>query len=135
MFSDAEVTFEFIGARRLVEMYRRQAASSFTIKLAENPISTGKSGFICLVRLRDFNRFISDGDGKLRRNIFDANVRDYQGTTEVNDEIQATLQHPSGEDFWWLNNGISVLAKRATLSSKTLTVEEPQVVNGLTDLD
>jgi len=58
------------------------------------------------VRLRDFFAFISDSSGGLRRTIFEANIRDYQGRTEVNGDIQLSLQDPHQEDFWWLNNGI-----------------------------
>ena len=63
--------------------------------------------------------------------MFEANVRDYQGRTQVNDAIQASLQDKATEDFWWLNNGISILATKASLGGKTLTMEDPQIVNGL----
>lgn len=68
--------------------------------------------------------------GGLRRTIFEANVRDYQGRTEVNEAIQSSLQERN-EDFWWLNNGVTVIASRASQSGKTLTIEDPQIVNGL----
>jgi hypothetical protein len=58
-------------------------------------------------------------------------VRDYQGNTEVNEQIRNTLSGKSSEDFWWLNNGISVLCSRATVSAKTLTIENAEIVNGL----
>lgn len=131
LFQDAQVSFTFLGARELLDLFRKQRSSTFTIKLAENAISTGKEAYICLVKLKEFYRFISDGTGKVRRGLFEANVRDYQGKTEVNEQIQATLSHPAEEDFWWLNNGITVLAKQATVSGKDLRVEEPQIVNGL----
>jgi hypothetical protein len=63
--------------------------------------------------------------------IFDANVRDYQGDVEVNRAIRQTLLQPEGEDFWWLNNGITILAADASHSGKTLTIRDPRVVNGL----
>jgi hypothetical protein len=82
--------------------------------------------------LKDFWKFITDDTGKLRRNIFESNVRDYQGTNAVNDDIQETLKNGGSEDFWWLNNGVTVLASLpGTLSGKTLTLEDPQIVNGL----
>jgi hypothetical protein len=59
------------------------------------------------------------------------NVRDYQGNTEVNQKIRDTLADTSCEDFWWLNNGISVLCTHATVSGKTLAIENAEVVNGL----
>jgi hypothetical protein len=63
--------------------------------------------------------------------LFEANVRDYQGSTAVNDEISDSLKAKGGEDFWWLNNGVTIVAAKATVSAKTLTLEDPQIVNGL----
>jgi hypothetical protein len=63
--------------------------------------------------------------------LFEGNVRDYQGKTEVNKEIRATLDSASIEDFWWLNNGVSIICSAASLSGKTLTIEDVEIVNGL----
>lgn len=131
-FPSADFVFTFLGASELLALARRAPQTTYSLPLAENPISSaGQVGFVCLVRLRDFFAFISDSSGLLRRAIFEANVRDYQGRTEVNDDIQLSLQDPHQEDFWWLNNGITVLATKASQSGKTLTIEDPQIVNGL----
>jgi hypothetical protein len=131
-FSAAEFTFQFLGAKQLLELARRAPRVSHTLRLSENPISsTGAVGFVCLVKLKDFFDFITDTDKKLLRGIFEAKVRDYQGTNEVNEGIQASLHDTGNEEFWWLNNGVTVVASKATLSGKTLTIEDPQIVNGL----
>jgi hypothetical protein len=131
-FPSAEFSFHFLGASDLLSLARRTPQTTYTLPLAENPISSeGQVGFVCLVRVRDYFSFISDGTGALRRQIFEANVRDYQGRTEVNDEIQQSLQEKHSEDFWWLNNGITIIASKASQSGKALTIEDPQVVNGL----
>lgn len=132
LFSHADFSFEFLGAPELLTQARREPPSAHSLILAENPISsTGDVGYVALVKLRDFNTFISDETGKLRRNLFEANVRDYQGSTAVNDEIGDSLKAKDREDFWWLNNGITIVAGKATVSAKTLTLEDPQIVNGL----
>lgn len=131
-FPHAEFAFDFLGASHLLDLARRQAPASHELALAEIPISSaGAVGYICLVRLRDFDNFIRDEDGLLRRNLFEANVRDYQGSTAVNEEIAQSLRTKGGEDFWWLNNGVTVVAAKATQSGKALTLEDPQIVNGL----
>lgn len=131
-FSTAETAFHFSGAQQLLELARRSPRTSHTLRLAETPISTtGAAGFIGLVHLGDFNAFITDDSGGLLRTLFEANVRDYQGLNEVNQDIQTSLRQRGREEFWWLNNGITILATRATLSGKALTLEEPQIVNGL----
>ena len=131
-FPEAEFKFEFLGAPELLALARRAPKTTHTLPLAENPISSEwQGGFACLVRLRDFYDFITDEKKVLRRQIFEANVRDYQGPTEVNAEIQKCLQENLPEDFWWLNNGVSIVASKASLGGKTLTIEDPQIVNGL----
>lgn len=132
-FSAAEVEVTFLGARELLELARRSPRKAHDLRLAENPISsTGVGAFVCLVKLTDYHAFITDGAGTLQRGLFEANVRDYQGKTEVNEGIQSGLREQRPEDeFWWLNNGVTLLAAKATLSGKTLTIEDPQVVNGL----
>ncbi len=132
LFPDARFQFDFLGAPALLALARRAPQASYTLQLAENPISSrGAVGFLCLVRLSDFYQFITDENGRLRRRIFEANVRDFQGSTEVNKEIMNSLDAASGEDFWWLNNGISIVATRASLGGKELTLEDPEIVNGL----
>jgi hypothetical protein len=131
-FSAADFAFHFLGAKHLLELARRAPRVSHTLKLSENPISsTGAVGFVCLVKLKDFFDFITDTEKKLLRGMFEANVRDYQGTNEVNEGIQGSLRDTGNEEFWWLNNGVTVLASKATLSGKSLTIEDPQIVNGL----
>lgn len=131
-FGSAAVSVSFLGASELLALARTSAKTTFTLALAENPVSSaGEVGFVGLVNLRDYFAFITDEKKQLRRQIFEANVRDYQGSTEVNEAIQQTLTGKSGEDFWWLNNGVTIVATRASLSAKALTIEDPQIVNGL----
>jgi hypothetical protein len=129
LFSSADFTFDFVGARELLELARREPIRAHTITLAENPISVENS-FICLVSIPAYFAFITE-NGRFRRGLFDANVRDYQGNVEVNRAIRKTLDFPEDEDFWWLNNGVTIIAREAHHSGKSLTIRDPQVVNGL----
>ena len=132
LFSASNSTLEFLGAAELLNLARKKPKTSFTLQLAENAISPpGAVSYVCLVTLTNYHDFITDDQGQIRANIFESNVRDYQGKTEVNKEIRETLADQETEDFWWLNNGITILASQATQSSKSLTVEDPQIVNGL----
>ena len=132
-FSSCVFEFKALGAAHLVDLYHRNPPRNYLLPLAENPIAVSeKSGFVCLANLHAFYKFITDEQGEFRNHMFEANVRDYQGATEVNAEIQDTLAKPLSEDFWWLNNGVSIVASEATMSGgKTLTIEDPQIVNGL----
>ena len=129
-FTPVEFSFEFLNASSLLSTARRTPTSVHQLQVSEAPISTGQKAYVCLANLGNYYQFITE-NGLLNERIFEGNVRDYQGNTEVNQKIRNTLSVPSEEDFWWLNNGISVLCTKATYSGKTLTVENPEIVNGL----
>ncbi|HKH21566.1 MAG TPA: AIPR family protein, partial [Gammaproteobacteria bacterium] len=122
----APTTFELLGASELLHLARQRAAERFTLKLAESPVSSSREpGYIALVRLSDFYAFITNDKGQLRQHLFEANVRDYQGTKGSNVEIQNTLQTKTAEDFWWLNNGVTIIAADAKEAARNLAVESP----------
>ena len=131
LFSPVDFSCDFLKAQDLLALSRQAPSTAHHLKLAENPISTGEEAFVCLVAVTDYCDFIRAEDGQLKEGIFEGNVRDYQGNTEVNQQIRDTLMSPPNEDFWWLNNGISVICTSATLSGKVLTIENAEVVNGL----
>ena len=133
ILTESQVTFDTIGATELLEIYRKKENEVFSLKLAETPLSSQGKVFISLVRLSDFNNFITDEEGNIIRNIFEANVRDYQGKSNVNLDIKSTLEtKESKEDFWWLNNGVTVLADDVSApGGKELIVYNPEIVNGL----
>jgi len=131
-FDSAIINFEFITAKKLIELSRKERLRSKELTLTDNPISTQDGGYIALVPIENFIKFITDENGNLIRYFFDANIRDYQGSVDINKEIRSTLNETNpNEDFWWLNNGITITAGNATLASKRLLIEDPQIVNGL----
>ena len=130
MFSGAEFSFDFIGATNLLEMMRSTPATSRVLEVSESPIGTTAGSYLCLVSLSKYFEFISDS-GILARSIFESNVRDYQGSVLVNTAIKKTLENKQSENFWYLNNGITIITPKAVLAGKQLTIEDPQIVNGL----
>lgn len=130
LFSSSEFSFEFVSASRLLELTRDIPTTSRALEVAESPIGTAGGSYICLVELTSYYRFISDF-GALVRSIFESNVRDYQGSVVVNTGIRQTLQNLDSDDFWYLNNGVTIITPKAVLAGKQLTIEDPQIVNGL----
>lgn len=123
--------FLFLGARELIRLASSSQSASIQMQLLENPIATKKGGYSCLVSLQEYYKFITDSDGQLKKGIFEANVRDYEGDVEVNQDIRESLVNNTNEDFWWLNNGVTIIADRGSVTGKTLTLENVQIVNGL----
>ncbi|MFR3431502.1 MAG: AIPR family protein [Holdemanella porci] len=88
--------------------------------------------YISLVKLGTYFNFITDENNNLRKSFFEANVRDYQGRNSVNSSIADTLEGSGNEDFWWLNNGVTILSTDIKLiNNKSLQVVNPEIVNGL----
>ena len=130
MFGSAEFSFDFVGASKLLEMTRNVPSTSRILDVSESPIGTDAGSYLCLVHLSKYYSFISDS-GSLARSIFESNVRDYQGSVIVNTGIRKTLENINSENFWYLNNGITIITPKAVLAGKQLTIEDPQIVNGL----
>ena len=70
LFSPVEFSFSFLKPEKLLALARRSPSSAHHLKLAENPISTGQQGFVCLVALTDYCDFIHAEDSGLKENIF-----------------------------------------------------------------
>lgn len=72
---------------------------------------------------------LKNEDDMIRSNLFDANVRAYQGNTDVNNEIMKTLEKNPG-NFVLYNNGITIVCNKLNQKAKTLEIKAPQIVNG-----
>lgn len=72
---------------------------------------------------------LKNEDGLIRANVFDANVRAYQGDTDVNNEIVATLKD-CPRNFVLYNNGITIVCNKLIPDGKTLKIRNLQIVNG-----
>jgi len=120
-----------IGAKELLALFDKNPPT--TIELGTTKLlPLGKDAYIAIVRLTDFFAFITDPEKELLRRIFESNVRDYQGNVKVNQNIRATLESGErDEEFWWLNNGITILASDVRGHGETLLIDDAQIVNGL----
>lgn len=128
------VKIEFVGSKELLDLFNAPSKTDFILHVSETPIivEEGKQ-YIVLTKLGDFYNFITNENKKLIKHIFESNVRDYQGNVTVNKEIAETLRNrQSIEDFWWLNNGITMLASSIDQkSTKVFEIKNPEIVNGL----
>lgn len=129
LFEEGSVKVNLLGARELLYLARQRPSQTFELRFSKS--LSGENGYVVLSRLEDFNSFLLNGGTTIRSDLFESNVRDYQGSTEVNEEINGTLLNNDGVDFWWLNNGVTVLASNATLVGNVVNIENPQIVNGL----
>lgn len=98
-----------------------------------NEESDETEALISLIPIQQFYDFIKDDDGGINTKLFEHNIRDYKGKSNVNKDIINTLEERKDLQFWWLNNGITIIAEEINESSsaKKITIKNPQIVNGL----
>lgn len=133
LYPNAIVSLSFVDSDMLMNLYSSEPDMSILVDLADQAITLGNTNeYVTLINIAEFYKFITDSSKQLRKGIFESNVRDYQGNNSVNSCIADTLRNKNKEDFWWFNNGITILSDKITLiTSKKLSVDNPEIVNGL----
>lgn len=126
--ASCKANFRLTGSRELVEMHRRMPSYCLNLTF-ESQLSRGER-YVVLAKLADYCRFVTD-NGQLRRYLFDSNVRDFMGLNRTNEDIGDTLRDLHSPDFWWLNNGVTILATSASIVGNSIQLSDVQIVNGL----
>lgn len=129
-FRDSEVLFQFWGAAEILDSHRKTRSMTLEVPIVRD-LSEDGSCFVALCKLENYYKFLCDENGNLRRYLMEANIRDYLGENKVNSDIKDTLQKEDGVDFWWLNNGVTILASTATIIAGRLIAKDIQIINGL----
>ena len=131
LYSPVTCDLHLLGAKGLLTLFDQAPPTTLELATAKL-LPLGKDAYVAIVKLADFFAFITDPEKELLRRIFESNVRDYQGNVKVNQDIRTTLSMGQrDEEFWWLNNGISILASEVRGHGETLLIDDPQIVNGL----
>lgn len=135
LFSD--VTFNFITSEELKATYRTLSHKvtkqiTFEKHTILPKIHGVKRAFIGILPCKEYLKLICDDEGKLLKNVFYDNVRDFQGENSVNREILSTItaEEFGKETFVLLNNGVTVVSKSINPVGIEFTVRDFQVVNG-----
>ncbi len=129
--SSAEV--QYIADAQVVTQLRTN--NDFVAKLIfiKPPVRVG-TAMVGLVKIEDYLHFLrKDGSTVIREELFAVNVRDYAGGgIGVNNAIAQTLANDSATEFWWLNNGVTIIADHAADPIELeWVVTNPLIVNGL----
>lgn len=126
------VDVDFITAPEFFELIEEVPDETMTLKGTKEPLCPDSSSAILTVSLKEYCDFITDDSGHLKKILFEANIRDYQGNVHVNQAIRETLDNKSAIDFWWLNNGITIIAdSMARDMDHSVSLTNPRIVNGL----
>lgn len=131
--SGSKVDVDYIGDSKIVEQTRETADFTSTLVFDKAPVRYPDS-YVGMVSISDYLKFIRHPKSKqLRQEMFAVNVRDYAGSNiQVNSAIGQTLETDNRTKFWWLNNGITMLADQAhDPIENEWELTNPMVVNGL----
>lgn len=134
-FSSAKIEFHNFSSEELLRLYQTEQVSRLSISFKDQPLSTSFEdsgiGYVGTVKLGDYKKFLSDSEGNIREHLFESNIRHFQGLVDVNKKIKNTISEGGTKDFWWLNNGITIIAENPNQVGRILSVENVQIVNGL----
>lgn len=134
-FIGARITYRNYSSEELLRLYQLQKNERLSLIFKENPLSTSFKtygiGYVGTVKLADYKNFLTEEDQSIRESLFESNIRHFQGAVDVNEKIRKTIQTELDEDFWWLNNGITIIADNPSLVGTTLSLDNVQIVNGL----
>ncbi len=124
-----------LGAKEIINLYRNaisknSAEFTFDERIELSPIDGVDEAHYGVLSFKEFKKILIDENGKLL-NIFDDNIRDYQGDgNTVNDDIFNTLKSENPDLFSVLNNGVTVVANDVNYFKKKFTITDYQIVNG-----
>lgn len=134
-----QADIEFYDADRLKNSYREISRKSVKeisfnnhVALPDMPSDLNvRQSFIGSVSVAAYIDLITNSDGKLSKELFYDNVRDFQGGNKVNKEISETLHSSTTQALLpLLNNGITIIAKKVDKIGSKLKLTDFQIVNG-----
>lgn len=135
IFSHKNITYTNYSCSELLKLYQAHKTNRLTLEFKEQPLSTSYKdygiGYVGMVKLADYKGFLTAETSEIRDDLFESNIRHFQGEVDVNKKIKSTIENVSEKDFWWLNNGITIIAEAPNQVGKKLAIENVQIVNGL----
>lgn len=135
IFSHKNIVYTNYSSEELLKLYQTHKTNRLTLEFKEQPLSTSYNdygiGYVGMVKLADYKNFLTSENLEIRDDLFESNIRHFQGEVDVNKKIKNTVEKISDKDFWWLNNGITIIAESPNQIGKKLSIENIQIVNGL----
>lgn len=131
----SSVHIELVDANDIINKYKKIGQSidktfEFPDRVTLPLIKNVKEAYLGFVDTQSIIDLMMNEEGEML-NVFYDNVRDYQGTNKVNNEIAETLISETSKDsFAILNNGITIVAERLKPSRDSVTISNYQIING-----
>lgn len=129
------VSWVAVGAKELMDLYNAtKQHDEEIIKIGQflmlPDIEKVEQGYLFLLPFSEFRKLIIEQETDTIKNVFNDNIRAYQGDTPVNREIGKTLEAKDFSLFTAMNNGITIIAKQVAVTGTRITLTDYQIVNG-----
>ena len=134
--NETNISVDIFDSNKLINIANKSIQKDYIIKYKTifkmNYRSDSENGFVMNMSIKDYYNLITQ-DNEIIDVLFEGNIRDFEGqTVEVNKNIKNTLEEVYDADFWWLNNGITMIVDSYTpLPNDSAKVVNPIIVNGL----
>ena len=133
----SQTGFECImyGRRELVNLYKdtkSQLTADIKVeqKMTMPDVPKITESYICLMKFSEFKKLIVDKDGDILEEVFNDNIRAFQGDNTVNRAMSKSIQEGNLNLFTAMNNGITVIAREMRPTGNNVHLVDYQIVNG-----
>lgn len=101
------------------------------IRPVEYDLPNMSEAYYVMAKVSDVFKLWQDAENK-QYPLFEENIREYLGgTSGINKGIITTLKNPNERgNFFYYNNGITVICDKAKAGAKSILIDNPQIVNG-----
>lgn len=106
-------------------------AAILAIRPKDYNLPNMSEAYYAMVKIRDIYKLWVEAEKK-QYSLFEENIREYLGgSSGINKGIIDTLRNEEQRgNFFYYNNGITIICDSAKASSKDIIIENPQIVNG-----
>ncbi len=137
IFNAEDVTIHILDKafiRKQYELTKIQNSASFQLNnKIEIPYIDGvEESYFAIMPIKEYLKIVVDDSDRIRRGIFELNVRDFAGSEDnrVNQDIVQTINSQGKESFGLLNNGITIVGKTLSKGQGIYTIKNFYIVNG-----
>ncbi|HHU47503.1 MAG TPA: AIPR family protein [Bacteroidales bacterium] len=99
-----------------------------------SPVDNVELSLLATIKFSELKKMILTSDKKLKEKLFVENVRNYIGSTPVNNDIKKTLDSQSERNYFpFLNNGLAIICdkiERHKLKEREFILTFPRIING-----
>lgn len=137
LFEEENIELNTFGnkfIRKQYELTKIQNSATFKLesKIDLPFIQNVQEAYFAVMPIKEYLNIVVDTDSKIRRGIFELNVRDFAGIDDnrVNQDIVSTILSENKHSFGLLNNGVTIVGKSLTKGQGQYTIKNFYIVNG-----